>query len=281
MCDDCKAMLIGAEDFAAAVNELDGQQAALAVADVQPADKQCPRCTQPMSTAKLSIGNIALPDRYLHCANHGAWIAQETMTGVFARASRVASAGRGSGRSYGGSSRLPADTGLAGGGMAPAMRSIGSAFGQQAPATAGLAIARWRAPRVHSVVVSAFKERRLGCPSCEETELEYCGDRWVCATCSGAFVETAALAAMIAEMTKETWELPPVEGTSGTRPCPICTQPMVVEVHEAATIDHCATHGVWFDETELGSILYSVGSEKPRTIGGWLKELFHRHGKID
>jgi Zn-finger nucleic acid-binding protein len=222
-----------------------------------------------------------LPERYLYCASHGAWLPQQTMTAAFARASFAAHAGRGTGRTYGGASTAP-DTGLAFGGMGIAMRAVHSAFGREAPADAGLAIRYYRAPRVHTVFVSAFKDRRLGCPVCEETELAYGGDRWLCPTCAGAFVETAALAAMVAEMTNETWELPPVAGKEGQRTCPICSKPMLVEVYEAATIDHCPEHGVWFDETELGSILFEAGTGKqPHTVGAWLKQLFHRHGKVD
>jgi len=282
VCDDCQAMLIGLDDFAAAVHELDGKiEDPAEVEDLKPGDKPCPRCATPMSTCAVKIGRLKLSGSYLHCAAHGVWMPQQTLTGVFARVSYLAHIGRASGRTYGGTA-LPPDTGVAFGGMGGAMRSIGSAFGSGAPADAGLAITRYRAPRVHAVFVSAFKERRLGCPACEESALEYCGDRWVCPTCSGAFVETAALASMIAAMTNETWELPPIDGKVGQRVCPICSQPMLVEVHEAATIDHCAAHGVWFDETELGSILFNAGMGKqPRSVGGWLKQLFHRHGKID
>ena len=280
VCDECQAMLIGLDDFAAAVHELDGNTEAAEVDALEPTDKTCPRCAAPMSTCALKIGRLKLPEYYLHCAAHGVWMPQQTLTAVFARVSYVAHIGRARGRTYGGVS-LPPDTGVAYGGMAGAMRSIGSAFGAGVPADAGLAITRYRAPRVHSVFVSAFKERRLGCPSCKETALEYCGDRWACQTCRGVFVETAALASMIAAMTNETWELPPITGKPGERACPICNQAMLVEVHEAATIDHCASHGVWFDETELGSILYSAGVGKPKSVGGWLQQLFHRHGKID
>jgi hypothetical protein len=147
------------------------------------------------------------------------------------------------------------------------------------PATAGLAIGNWRAqrPMVHTLFVSAHKDRRLGCPSCKETALDYEGDRWPCQTCAGAFVENEALAAMITEMSQKPWEPPAISGGPGERACPICKALMIVEVLEAVTIDRCAAHGVWFDDTELQTALHHAGGE-PTGLGGWLKQLFHRHG---
>jgi len=271
VCDTCQAMLIRLEELAAAVTELDGQQRAAEARDLQSTDVPCPRCATPMSSCIVALGGASLPTRH-YCAAHGMWIRQKVMTALFARASYLAHAGRGSVHGPGGVS-LPADTGLLGG-MAGPMRTIGAAFGASAPADAGLMIARYRAPRVHTVFVSAFKDRKLTCPACGAA-LEYAGDRWLCASCRGAFVETAALESMIAAMTNESHELPAVDGKPGARACPICSEHMVVEEHSAAVIDHCPAHGVWFDERELAAILFHAGEHKPATRGGWLRRLFH------
>jgi hypothetical protein len=166
--------------------------------------------------------------------------------------------------------------------MSAAMAGIANAFGRGGPASSALAISNWHdhRPRVHTLFVSAHKDRRLGCPACKETALSYQGHRWGCATCAGSFVENAALAAMIAEMSQQPWAAPAVSGAPGDRACPLCGAAMLVELLEAVTIDRCADHGVWFDDEELQAALHHAGAP-PLGIGGWLKQLFHRHGSIE
>jgi len=83
---------------------------------------------------------------------------------------------------------------------------------------------------------------------------------------------------MISEMSHAPWEPPAIAGAPGERSCPICNTQMIVEVLEAVTVDRCTAHGVWFDDTELQSALQHASGEPPG-MGGWLKRLFHRHGK--
>ncbi|MDB4957161.1 MAG: hypothetical protein JWO36_4730 [Myxococcales bacterium] len=278
VCDTCSGMLIRDDDFAAAIHELDGSSDPLTFHDRNEPGKPCPRCAGPMVLSDVSVGTIALKSPLLRCEPHGLWVLQSELTALFARVSRRR-------RMIGGHSSGPGVYGPpTSGGIVAAMQSIHDAFGGSAPATSGLTISQWSntRPRVHTLFVSTYKDRRLGCPSCKEVALDYRGDRWACDTCSGSFVENAALTAMVMDMTNSPWELPVgVSDKAGERACPVCSEAMRVEVLEAVTIDRCAAHGVWFDDKELEAALHHVGTGSPTSIGGWLKQLFHRHGKIE
>ena len=290
VCDECNGMLIAATDLTESIHELDGSSDVLAFIDEQPAPQGCPRCHHPMVTCAIELGTLRLAGTFLRCASDGIWFPRDAMTALFARVSRrggfrgLGAVGTGGGRGGVSGSGAPsvANVPSGHGGMSGAMASIQNAFGGGAPASGGLAISQWQArrPRVHTLFVSAHKDRRLGCPSCKETALAYRGTRWECATCAGSFVENAALAAMVSEMSQQPWDVPVMSGAPGDRACPICAEPMIVEVLEAVTIDRCAPHGVWFDDTELAAALEHASAE-PRGIGGWLKQLFHRHGTTE
>ncbi|MBL0214692.1 MAG: zf-TFIIB domain-containing protein [Myxococcales bacterium] len=271
VCDECNGMLIDAEDIATSIHELDGESQPLVTDDDQPTTQACPRCTQAMISSELSLGKLRLKGRFMRCTRDGIWFPRDAMTAAFARASRSRpGGGRGSGAPSGGSG---------GSGMTGVMNTISGAFGS-GPASGRLAISHWESnrPRVHTLFVSAYKDRTLGCPSCKEAKLQFQGDRWACATCAGAFVENAALTAMVEEMTAAPWEIPAVTGAGSDRHCPVCAELMAVEVLEAVTIDRCAPHGVWFDDTELQTALHHASSPD-RGVGSWIKQLFHRHGK--
>ena len=281
VCDECNGMQIGHADMAAAIHELDGTSEPLATVEDEPAAAACPRCRAPMATCALRLGTLDLPGRFLHCARDGIWFPRDAMTALFARISR-----RGGFRGLGavggggverGSGAMVANMPSAHSGMSGALSAIQNAFGGHLPASGGLAISRWqdRHPRVHTLYVSAHRGRRLGCPSCTATGLDDAGDRWTCATCAGAFVENAALAAMIMEMSHQPWDVPPAAGAPGERACPICQIPMFAEALEGVAIDRCVAHGVWFDDTELQAALHHASAE-PGGSGGWLRRLFHR-----
>ena len=276
VCDHCQGMLIGEDDFAKAVHELDGSSAPLVVGAPQAGDKPCPACGAETSTCTLAIGKISLPGRFLHCTTHGVWMPQEVMTSVFARVSRRVHLGVGGNRAYGGVGGGASWQGPQGG-MNAAMASIAQAFGG-APADSGLAIASGRGiAHVHSVYVSTYKDRTLACPVCSGKTLDYHGDRWDCAGCGGSFVEQAALVGMIQDITGAPWQLPAAPTTAGSRTCPLCSEAMVTEAVERVEIDRCARHGVWFDARELATLLERAGSqEPPRGLGGWLARVFHR-----
>ena len=285
VCDECNGMLITADDLVASVQELDGSSDGLEVLHEQPAKAACPRCHGPMSSCGLRLGTLGIPGTFLHCAHDGIWFPRDAMTAVFARVSRRGGfRGLGASSGSGGGVRGPASSGTAmvgnmpsgHGGMSAAMAGIASAFGGGSPASSGLAISNWghNRPRVHTLFVSAHKDRTLACPSCKSAVLAYQGDRWACTSCAGSYVENAALSAMIVEMAQEPWDMPAVSGKSGERACPICATPMVVEPLETVTIDRCADHGVWFDDTELQAALHHASAE-PTGLGGWIKQLFH------
>lgn len=278
VCDDCNGMLMPTDDFATAIREIDPSRGPLGFDDPRDAGTRCPRCARPMSSSTVSIGALPLPERMLRCEQDGLWVSQACLAAVFARLSRHVRIGGGVGRSHDPGVYAPVTSG----GIAAAMSSIHEAFAATGPASTGLAISRWHRtrPSVHTLFVSAYKDRRLGCPSCKEVELDYRGERWGCDTCRGSFVENAALTAMVTDMINGPWELPVVDGAPGERACPMCRAAMLVEVLEAVTIDRCTTHGVWFDDHELEDALHHASTGTPTTIGGWLKRLFHRHGKL-
>jgi ribosomal protein L37AE/L43A len=274
VCDECNGMLIPAAELAASINELDGGSESLTTSDARASDKPCPKCAGAMTSNHVAVGTMKLHDRLLVCATDGVWCSQEAMAATFARAYRR-SQPWGRGGIAAGSISPPSLPG-ASGGMAGAMASIGRAFGGGA-ASSGLAISHWAdaRPRVHTLFVSAYKDRALGCPSCKEAKLQFRGDRWDCDVCKGSFVEDAALSAMVMEMTAQPWVPPTVKGAPGDRQCPVCKTAMIVEVLEAVTTDRCAAHGVWFDDKELQDALAHASAPAE----SWVRKLFHRHGK--
>ena len=278
ICDNCNGMLLRDDDLADAVAEIDGSRSGLAFGAERGAGKPCPICTRELVACSATVCGLPMSEPVLRCERDGMWVSQAMLAAVFAKASRRVRTLH--------VDRAPYSPGLAfgpRGSVGAAMESVRDAFGAGTPATAGLAISHWgrMRPRVHTIFVSAYKDRRLGCPSCKEVALAYAGDRWMCNTCSGSFVENAALTAMIVDMTQNPWELPGVEGARGDRACPVCEQAMNVEVLEAVTIDRCAAHGVWFDDKELETALHHAMVGEPKSIGGWVRRLFHRHGKIE
>ena len=276
ICDPCGGMMIGEDDLAPAVHELDGDSAPLVAGDLRDGERSCPRCGGTTTTCTLAIGKLALPGRYLRCQAHGVWVPRDVMTAVFARASRRGHAGRAAGAAYGGVSAAATLPGV-NRGMNGALASIAEAFGS-GPATSGLAISSGRGiAHVHSIYVSAYKDRTLACPSCG-LALAYHGDRWTCAGCTGAFVENAALVGMIEDLTGAPWRLPEAPAHAGSRACPLCSAAMVSETIESVELDRCPGHGVWFDARELQALLEHAGtaSHAPRGLGGWLARLFHR-----
>ncbi|HEY3806226.1 MAG TPA: hypothetical protein VGL61_26665 [Kofleriaceae bacterium] len=272
VCDHCQAMLISDADFVNAVEELGGGGAQLGVSDICADERPCPRCGGPTSTCELSIGPTSLPDRYLRCATHGTWLPQAVMAAVFARASRRAHIGTGGARTYGGAAGMLAS--MPGGGMTGAMRSIANAFGPGDPATTGLGInSGMGISHVHTVFVSPYKNRALACPV-GHGALGFQGDRWACATCGGAFVETAALAGMVEDITGQPFVLHEPKGAASTHACPVCAEAMLGDQLEAHAVERCASHGVWFGSHVLAEVLEHAGS--PDVHHGWLYRLLHR-----
>ncbi len=278
VCDECSGMLLTDDDFAASIQEITKEPVPVVASDPQDSDRACPRCTRAMSSVELKAGDFKMRGRFMRCDRDGTWLSRDALSSVFARASRKMRGFIGS--NQGGLAPGAAFGGIQGGSSAAgAMESISRAFGS-GPASSRLAISHWGAsrPRVHTLFVSAFKDKTLGCPVCKDQKLAFAGDRWGCPSCAGSFVEDAALAAMVSEMTQSPWDVPPVTGAGSDRACPACGKLMIVEVLEAVTIDRCAGHGVWFDEDELQTALHHA-TEPKGGVGSWVKRLFHRHGE--
>ena len=275
VCDECSSMLLTSDDLAKSIHELDGLSGAVAFSHVSPSQKPCPRCQGAMTSAVVVVGNTRIYGTSLHCEQHGVWISQGALAGAFALASR-SNHSHVSGRAYGGAGNLGNVPGGRGG--LTNLDGIRSTF-SSGPASAGLAIGQWAdsRPRVHTLFVSAYKDRTLGCPSCTDTKLSFEGDRWTCNSCNGCFVEDAALSAMVSEMSGTPWQPDAAKGGPGERVCPVCKKPMIVEVLEAVTIDRCEGHGVYFDPDELQATL--AHAAEPHHVTSWVSRLFHRHGK--
>ena len=269
VCDDCSGMLLADDDLAKSIHELDGRSGGVTFKDEGPAGKACPRCAAELVVAVVEVSKIRLAGTLMHCARDGVWVPQGVLAGAFALASRRGHAGNAHGtRAYGG---------LGSGRDGIVNLDARATFGSGGPASAGLAISQWSTarPRVHSLFVSAYKDRKLGCPQCKDTVLHFAGDRWACDACGGCFVEDAALSAMVIEMTGRAWQPPAVQGGPGERACPVCDKPMLVEVLEAVTIDRCEGHGVYFDPDELQTALQHAA--EPQHVGSFLQRLFRRH----
>lgn len=266
-------MQLSGDDFAAAVNALDGGADVLAISEDLPNDQACPRCGGATTTCALAIGRLVLNGRFMRCAAHGVWMTQDAMAATFARASRRAHANAGSGRTYGGAASSAIFSDLQGG-FGGAIRSIQAAFGSGAPADAGLGIASGQGiSHVHTVFASAYKDRALTCPQCAAA-LRYEGDRWACPRCGGAFVEAAALVGMVEDLTGRPFALHAAPATPSAHACPLCSAPMVADALEAHAVDRCAAHGVWFGAHVLAAVLEHTAT--PPQHETWLHRLLHR-----
>lgn len=278
VCERCQSMQLAEADFAASVHELDGEQSPVEVADLRPDGGPCPRCAQPMQSCIARVGKLDLDSRVQRCEQHGLWLTETTLVNAYARASRMTSAaGRSIGQGYGATRPGPGPipTAMGGtplanqGGFAAALGSIGRAFNGRRHLVRAT-------PHQHTAFVSSLRGP-LSCPSCKTSELQFHGDRWVCPSCPGSFVEDAALVAMVMDIKHDYWEMPKASDTAGDRSCPSCKAAMAQEQVGPITLDRCAKHGIWFDESELQAMLVHEATAKPESsdgIRGWLAKLF-------
>ncbi len=138
-------------------------------------------------------------------------------------------------------------------------------------------------PRPAAPFESALGDLMVVCPSCRPKDegpfrdgrapLDLTINLWPCTHCDGVFVESAAFEAMVIEMAHVPYELPPISGAPGPRGCPACDRPMAVERLGTATVDRCAQHGIWFDETELAEALQTAVPASGGVLS-WIKQLF-------
>ena len=263
VCDECQGILIPFDDLTSALEDTAGKVQQLTYRDERATETPCPICLRVMTACQLSIGSDdrthKLRHELLRCNRDGLWFPQDALVDAFAKTAR-----RTAGENY--QSTGAGQTGLDG---LPVVR-----YGA---ATAGLRISHWhersrrRTPTL--TPVNAYADRRLACPVCADAPLAFQGDRWICASCLGAFLQEAALVGLVSEMTEAPWEMPAASGAPGPRGCPVCAQPMTVEVSDV-TVDRCVGHGVWFDAGELGTALEHAGGLHRHGVGIWIKRLF-------
>jgi Zn-finger nucleic acid-binding protein len=262
-CDECHGILIDDDDYIASCSDLCNADLHLAFAGETQTETPCPRCERAMTKCTVTLTPIKVGADALRCERDGLWFADGTLAGVFAQVGRRARAQKGK---YYATSNRP--TGLDGLPM-----PTGGA------ATAGLVIGQWRnRPRRRGQTASPinlYRDQRMACPRCRASELRFFGDRYACEKCSGTFVQDAALEAMIMDVSKDLYDLPAPVGEPGSRACPVCGKPMVVEELEHVPIDRCADHGIWFDPNELTIALEHASHQfDPHGLRAWMKKLF-------
>lgn len=264
VCDECHGMMLGAADFRRACEEDAGAPLTVAFVDAHDdAALACPRCTRPLQASRVELGGDAYKTELWRCDGDGVWIDVDALVGLLAVVARKH--GRAGHRGLSDGSRT-----------GPRIGPNGLPVTRYAVASASLRISGWwdhphqRPPRPPAI--DPYAGRTLRCPACGGA-LAFAGDRWGCATCHGVFVQAAALAELVSEMTGQPWELPASTGAPTERACPVCEAALRGEVIEGVTIDRCAEHGLWFDEAELGAVLEHAG-EPARGLGAWLRRLF-------
>ncbi len=246
VCDACGGMLIRVEDFARALAGVGGLE--VRVVPDSLTQRACPRCGALLRSSRVFAGADSIDEDILCCAHHGLWFAGGMLETVFEQRSRAAHRGAGTTR------------GFNRGGFASSTDSLG--------------IRKWwdkPRPTQHTPFESALVGQQLSCPTCRAA-LSLHGMLWKCRD-HGVFVENAALAALIMEMTQRPWELPPVVGKLGERCCPACSELFVVEDFEGVRVDRCAAHGLWFEPATLEVALAHAG-DAARPEPGWLRRFF-------
>jgi Zn-finger nucleic acid-binding protein len=261
VCDDCTGIFIGVDDLRRAVAEIGGGELEVINVAGEPG-AACPSCTRPMEHYRLDVREhpnvfrgryysllgtnlvraeaIDRDTTFPGCPAHGLWFAQGLLAGVFARINHRLSIGRGGARVIG---------------------------------ERGLRISqRKHKRRAVAPYASPFAGRMLPCPSCRDPLLQH-GDHWSCERCGGAFVETPALEAMIAEMTLAPYELPAADAGPGSVSCPVCAEAMGSRALAGSDVGHCPPHGVWFDPGDLSAVLAAMA---PPTRPSWLVRWFRR-----
>jgi Zn-finger nucleic acid-binding protein len=246
VCDACGGMLIGVADLAAALGHIASEQ--LVVAPGEPGERACPRCQRPLAACALAVGDTAIAGAFRVCERDGVWMPGGTLEAMFETLGR-----EGHGRVV-----TPAHYG-----------GVGT----------WIPLARRFAPRAQAspAYVSPLRDRRLACPACRVALLPQ-GELWPCPDCAGVFVENAALAGMIGELTGQPGSLPPPGGAAGPRACPVCGEPLSVESFGAVAIDRCAADGIWFDVDELARALHEIAEPPRGGLAGWLRRLWFRSG---
>jgi Zn-finger nucleic acid-binding protein len=264
VCDQCQGVLMTEPDLVGACRDLNNVEVEVAVGDETRQRESCPRCGDPMQLAQLTIAGKKSKAFVLRCGKDGLWLPQRGLAHVLA----VSTRGGAMGIQHGG-------PGLAGG--ASPTNADGHPTAARGPATAALRIGQWHQRRKTSpklTPINIYADRTLACPACD-AELAFGGDRWSCVSCAGTFLQNETLEGLVLDMSGSAWSVPPPEGPSGARKCPVCEKLMLVEDIERVLIDRCASHGLWFDAKELAVALERASGQFDATgIRAWLSRLF-------
>jgi len=264
VCDECQGLYMDEQDFVASCADLANCDLELHVGDGRATKEPhtCPRCEQALVATTIELKPVKVTADVLRCPTDGLWFKGGLLTGMFAIISRRT--GHHGGPYYGGSSGAVGLDGL------PAAR--------HGPSKGILAISDWknrsrrRTPTASPI--NLYRDQPMPCPVCT-TKLAFFGDRYACERCAGTFVQNDALVSMVMDVSKALWDMPLPTGQPGTRACPVCANAMLVEDLENVPVDRCATHGVWFDQSELTVALERAsGQFDPRGVRAWLKKLF-------
>ncbi len=109
------------------------------------------------------------------------------------------------------------------------------------------------------------------CPRCTTAlDLTPDGSRLGCSTCEGLLVGEPALLEIITELAGEPQKKLPLEPSEIENPdalCPRCMTQMTKHWLYTIQVDRCPAHGIWFDGSELASVLERVKRiERPGSI---------------
>jgi Zn-finger nucleic acid-binding protein len=118
-----------------------------------------------------------------------------------------------------------------------------------------------------------FRTATLHCPRCRTIELTTSDELRHCASCKGSWVPHEVLAEHVSTMQvdvepKLVWEI------SNARlglPCAACAHRMEPLRLFDVPVDRCHSHGVWFDDEELATVLRHSAAHvepKPEDDGG-------------
>jgi Zn-finger nucleic acid-binding protein len=100
-----------------------------------------------------------------------------------------------------------------------------------------------------------YRQAHLACPHCRRPleERNVLGRSFhACAACEGLFVSEHLVRDMFHEMAPgHVVDLSPRSDDEAPRPCAECGEAMLPASLAGVDVDHCATHGIWFDREEL------------------------------
>src|SRR4051794_38186320 len=115
-----------------------------------------------------------------------------------------------------------------------------------------------------------YRDTELACPACTRPLREF-QHRLVCDACNGIMVSLADLAAAVEDLTSVAPSFEWEHEHPSKRACPQCRAPMIAgrivlhleddTEHPRPELDHCATHGVWFDHEKLAKVLEKVAGK--------------------